>query len=62
MTSKRAFQMGYRHIIDLAEINQIADMYLDDEFDERALELIEAWRQGALMASAMLEKEHATLQ
>jgi hypothetical protein len=35
---------------------------LEDEFDGRAQKLIEAWRQGALTATAMLEKEEATIQ
>jgi hypothetical protein len=62
MTLKQAFRMGFRHIADLAEINQIADRLLEDEFDSRAQRLIEAWRQGAMTATAMLEKEEATIQ
>ena len=62
MTPKKAFRMGFRHVADLAEINRIADRLLEDECDGRAQELIEAWRQGALTATAMLEKEEATIQ
>ena len=62
MTQSKPYRMGFRHITDLAEINRIADMLLEDEFDGRAQSLIEAWRQGALAATAMLEKQHATIQ
>lgn len=62
MTPKQAYRMGFRHIIDLAEINRIADMFLEDELDDRAQRLIEAWREGATAAAAMLEKQHSTLQ
>jgi hypothetical protein len=62
MTRKQAFRMGFRHVADLAQINRIADRLLEDEFDGRAQRLIEAWRQGALTATAMLEKEEATIQ
>jgi hypothetical protein len=62
MTPKQAYRMGFRHITDLAEINRIADMFLEDELDDRAHRLIEAWRQGAMAATAMLEKQHATIQ
>jgi hypothetical protein len=54
--------MGFRHITDLAEINRIADMFLEDELDDRAQRLIEAWREGAMAATAMLEKAHSTIQ
>ncbi len=62
MSPKQAYQMGFRHVIDLAEINRIADLFLGDEADEGALRLMEAWREGAMAAAAMLEKEHVTLQ
>jgi hypothetical protein len=62
MTPKQAYRMGFRHITDLAEINRIADMFLEDELDERAQRLIEAWREGAMAATAMLEKAHSTVQ
>lgn len=62
MTPKQAYRRGFRHITDLAEINRIADLFLADEADERALRLIEAWREGAMAAAAMLEKAEATLQ
>jgi hypothetical protein len=53
--------MGFRHVTDLAEINRIADLFMDDDSDDRALQLMEAWREGAMAAAAMLEKERATL-
>ena len=62
MTPKQAYRMGFRHIIDLAEINRIADMFLEDETNDRAQRLIEAWREGAIAAAAMLEKQHSTIQ
>lgn len=62
MTLKQAYRMGFRHIIDLAEINRVADKFLDDEQDDRAQRLIEAWREGAMAATAMLEKEKVTIQ
>jgi hypothetical protein len=62
MTPKQAYRMGYRHITDLAEINRIADQFLEDDQDDRAQRLIEAWREGARAATAMLEKEKATIQ
>jgi len=62
MTPKQAYRMGFRHITDLAEMNRVADHFLDDECDERVTQLIEAWREGALAATAMIEKEFVTLQ
>lgn len=62
MTPKQAYRMGFRHVADLAEINRIADLFLGDGADQCALRLMEAWREGAMAAAAMLEKEHATLQ
>lgn len=62
MTPKQAYRMGFRHVTDLAQINRIADQFLEDETDGAAQRLIEAWREGAITAAAMLEKEHATLQ
>lgn len=62
MTPKQAYMMGFRHITDLARMNRVADLALEDEQDERATRLIEAWRQGALAATAMIEKESATIQ
>jgi hypothetical protein len=62
MTPKQAYQRGYRHILDLAEMNRIADIVADDNCDDRAVQLIEAWREGAMAATAMLEKQHATIQ
>jgi hypothetical protein len=60
MTPKQAYRMGFRHITDLAEINRIADTFLED--DDRAQRLIEAWREGAIAAAAMLEKQRSTIQ
>ena len=62
MTPKQAYRMGFRHITDLAEINRIADIFLEDELDDRAQRLIEAWREGAIAAAAMLEKQRSTIQ
>ena len=62
MTSEEAYQMGFRHISDLAEMNRIADLVSDYRFADYALELMEAWRQGAVAAKALLEKEVVTLQ
>src|SRR5512132_4696422 len=62
MTPKQAYRMGFRHITDLAEINRIADTFLEDELDDRAQRLIEAWREGAIAAAAMLEKQRSTIQ
>lgn len=62
MTPKQAYRMGFRHITDLDEMNRVADLFFDDEFDERASRLIEAWREGALAATAMIEKRSATIQ
>ena len=61
MTPKQAYQMGFRHIADLAEINRIAEMFEGNESNEYAICLIEAWRQGAIAATALLERQHATV-
>ena len=61
MTPKQAYQMGFRHITDLAEINRIAEMFERDDCDEEALRLIDAWRQGAVAANALLDRQHATV-
>lgn len=62
MTPKQAYRMGFRHVSDLAAINRIADVFMNDDGDDRALELMEAWRAGAMAAAAMLEKARSTLQ
>lgn len=62
MTPKQAYRMGFRHVSDLAEINRIADLFMSDDGDDRALQLMEAWRDGAMAAAAMLEKARSTLQ
>lgn len=62
MDTKKAYFMGYRHIADLATMNRIVDLADDNRFNEYALELMEAWREGAVAAQAMIEKESATLQ
>ena len=62
MTPKQAYRMGFRHITDLVRINEIADKFLEDEGNGDAERLIEAWREGAMTATAMLEKEQATIQ
>ncbi len=62
MTKKRAYEMGFRHVADLAAINRVAELIRDDNDDNDALVLMEAWREGALAARALLERETATLQ
>lgn len=62
MTKKTAYEMGFRHVADLAAINRVADLIRDDNDDNNALALMEAWREGALAARALLERETATLQ
>ena len=61
MTPKQAYQMGFRHITDLAEINRVAEMFERDDCDEEALRLIDAWRQGAVAANALLDRQDATV-
>ena len=62
MTKKKAYEMGFRHVADLAAINRVAELIRDDSDDGDALVLMEAWREGALAARALLERETATLQ
>ncbi len=62
MNTKKAYYMGFRHIADLAAMNRIVDLAADNRFNEYALELMEAWREGAITAQAMIEKESATIQ
>ena len=62
MTKKKAFEMGFRHVADLATMNRIAEMVRDEVDDATALDLMEAWREGALAARALLDRETATLQ
>lgn len=62
MTKKTAYEMGFRHVADLAAINRVAELIRDDNDDNNALALMEAWREGALAARALLERETATLQ
>lgn len=62
MTKKTAYEMGFRHVADLAAINRIAELVGDESEDVNALALMEAWRDGALAARALLERETATLQ
>lgn len=57
-----AYAMGYRHIADLALMNRIAELIRCEEPDAAALRLLEAWRQGACVAQAMIERPRATLQ
>lgn len=62
ITVKRAYQMGYRHVCDLAEINQVALQVREcDDTDGTAKALMNAWREGAMAAKAMLDKEGATV-
>jgi hypothetical protein len=62
MTKKDAFEMGFRHVADLATMNRIADMVREGADDAGALALMEAWREGALAARALLGRKDATLQ
>jgi hypothetical protein len=62
MSPEKAFEMGFRHISDLFEIGQVADLLDDDQLSPYAVSLMQAWRDGALMARAMIEKEAATIQ
>jgi hypothetical protein len=57
-----AYAMGYRHIADLALMNRIAELIRRDEPDAQALRLLEAWRQGAMVAQAMVDRATRTLQ
>jgi hypothetical protein len=62
MSPEKAFEMGFRHISDLFEIGQIADLLDDDQLSTYAVALMRAWQEGALMARALIEKEAATIQ
>jgi hypothetical protein len=62
MTKKQAFEMGYRHIADLAAMNRIAAIVNARDDDPEAAALMAAWRDGAMAARAMIERETATLQ
>lgn len=62
MTPEKAYEMGFRHIIDLAEMNKVAAMVENDRLSAAAVKLMEAWREGALAATAMLERQSTTLQ
>ncbi len=62
MTPEKAYEMGFRHIIDLAEMNRVASMVDIERLSTFALQLMDAWRRGANDATAMLEKQTATLQ
>lgn len=62
MTKKQAFDMGFRHIADLAAINRVAAVVNASDDDPEAAALMAAWRDGALAARAMIERETATLQ
>jgi hypothetical protein len=62
MTKEKAYEMGFRHVTDLAAMSRVAAVVQDDGADIDALGLMEAWREGALAARALLERETATLQ
>lgn len=62
ITAEDAYAMGYRHIADLARINQVAELVRGDHPDAEALRLLAAWREGALVAQAMLDRARTTLQ
>ena len=61
MSPDKAYEMGFRHIADLAEMSRIADLIEDQRLSSYALELMQAWRAGAMAARAMVEKEESTL-
>ncbi|MFO1127710.1 MAG: hypothetical protein U1E66_04635 [Rhodospirillales bacterium] len=54
MTKKDAFEMGFRHVADLATMSRIADLLQADACDPDVLALMEAWREGALAARELL--------
>lgn len=56
MTVEDAYAMGFRHISDMAAMNRLAELLRDDQTDSETLRLFEAWRQGAMVAQAMLER------
>ncbi len=62
MTPEQAYEMGFRHIADLAEMSRIADLVDDEQMADYALKLMEAWRAGAMAARVMIEREGSTLQ
>lgn len=62
MTKRKAYEMGFRHVADLAAINRVAELIRGNDEDDTAMALMEAWREGALAAKALLERESATLQ
>ena len=62
ISTEDAYAMGYRHIADLARINQIAALVRCDHPDAEAMRLLAAWREGAMMAQAMIERARTTLQ
>ncbi len=62
LSPAEAYAMGFRHITDLALMNRIADLIRDEEPDAAALRLLEAWRQGAFVAQAIIESRRVTLQ
>jgi len=62
MTPEKAYEMGYRHISDLAAMNTVAAMVEIERLNAVAVQLMEAWREGAMAAKAMLEKQSSTLQ
>lgn len=62
MTPEKAYEMGYRHIADLAAMTRVAAMAEVERLSATAVKLMEAWREGAMAAKAVLEKQSSTLQ
>lgn len=62
MSPEKAFEMGFRHIADLFEMDRIADLLDDEQWAAHAVALMQAWRDGAMTARAVIEKKTATLQ
>jgi hypothetical protein len=62
MTPEKAYELGLRHIADLAEMNKVAAMIEIERLRDVAITLMEAWREGALATKAMLDKQSSTLQ
>lgn len=61
LTVDEAYAMGFRHISDMAAMNRLAERLSEDQTDSETLRLFEAWRQGAMIAQAMLERSKTVL-
>lgn len=61
MTVEETYAMGFRHISDMAAMNRLAELLRDDQVDSETIRLFEAWRQGAMVAQAMIERSRTAL-